>query len=170
MAFVIAKRNGTYEIRESRNSPNGPRSKTLATFRELDDKVIAKARARSDKPLSDDELRAAAQRAGAPGARAPIDRAARELIAELGKGRHLDPTLRRLLLDLLASGNGKEAARPVTDSERAVAEWMASTPRERGAALFDLLLLADALPHRDRIGMPLEFPRLDSNGNGRGDG
>jgi hypothetical protein len=168
MAFVVANRNGSYEIRESRSTPKGPRSKTLATFRELDDEVIEKARARSTKPISDEDLRMAAQRVGAPVARAPADRAARELIAELGKGRQLDRTLRHLLLDLLAGGNGEEAARPASDAERGVAEWMASTPRERGNALFDLLLLADALPHAGRVGKLLEFPPLHSNGNGDG--
>lgn len=170
MAFVVAKRNGTYEIRESRSTPKGPRSRTLATFRELDDEVIEKARARSTKPLDDEDVRVAAKRAGAPGARAPAERAARELIAELGRGRGLDPTLRRLLLDLLSGRNGEEEARKASDAERAIAEWMASTPRERGNALFDLLLLADALPHRGRVGKRLEFPPLHSNGNGHGRG
>jgi hypothetical protein len=170
MAFVVANRNGAYEVRESRSTSKGPRSRTLATFRELDDEVIEKARARAARPFSDEDLRAAARRAGAPGAPAPIDRAARELIAELGRGRRLDPTLRRLLVDLLAGGNGEEAARPTSDAERGVAEWMASTPRERGNALFDLLMLADALPHGARVGKPLEFPPLHSNGNGHGQG
>jgi hypothetical protein len=48
------------------------------------------------------------------------------------------------------------------DPSHAVAEWMAATPSERGKALVDLLLLADALPHRGRRDMPLRFPRLDS--------
>jgi hypothetical protein len=39
---------------------------------------------------------------------------------------------------------------------------MAATPAERGKALFDLLLLADALPSERRKGQPLRFPRLDS--------
>jgi hypothetical protein len=170
MAFVVATRNGTYEIRESRSTPKGPRSRTLATFRELDDAVIDKARARSDKSLSEQDVRKAAQRAGAPGARAVVDRAARELIAELGKGRRLDPALRHLLLDLLAGENGEEPARSSSETERAVAAWMASTPRERGNALVDLLLLTDALPHEGRAGKPLEFPRLNTNekGNVRG--
>ena len=38
---------------------------------------------------------------------------------------------------------------------------MASTPEERGKALVDLLLLADALPHGGRAGKPLEFPPLN---------
>jgi hypothetical protein len=163
MAYIVANKNGTYEIRESQSTPKGPRSKTLATFRELTDEVIEKARARAAKPLSEEELQNAARRVGVASARDPIDRAARELIAELGKGRRLDPTLRHLLVDLLATENGAGAQRPASDAERSVAEWMASTPRERGNALFDLLLLADALPHGRRVGKPLEFPPLDSS-------
>lgn len=100
---------------------------------------------------------------GAPIARPPIDRAARELIAELGKGRRLDPTLRHLLVDLLRRSDEKGAQpTPAGDAARAVAEWMAATAEERGNTLVDLLLLADALPSGGRRGKPLRFPRLDS--------
>jgi hypothetical protein len=165
MAFVVPTKRGEFEIRESRSTPKGPRSRTLASFKELSDEVIEKARAKAAKPPTPEELRSAARRAGAAVAPAPIDRAARELIAELGKGRQLDPTLRHMLTDLLGAENGDGGTKPASDAGRAVAEWMASTPRERGNALFDLLLLADALPHGGRVGKPLEFPRLDSNGH-----
>jgi hypothetical protein len=161
MAFVVPTKRGEFEVRESRNTPKGPRSRTLATFRELDDGVIEKARARAAKPPSAEELRNAARRAGAMIAPEPIDRAARELISELGKGRWLDPTLRHLLIDLLRREAASEPA-PVSDPQRSVAEWMASTPLERGKTLVDLLLLADALPHGGRRGKPLEFPPLAS--------
>jgi hypothetical protein len=165
MAFIVPRKRGGFELRESRNTAEGPRSRTLVTFKELTDEVIEKARSRAAKPLSKEELRRAAQRAGVPGARDPIDRAARELIAELGKGRRVDPALRDLLLDLLRRDGTQTIAMPppASDAERSVAEWMASTPQERGGALFDLLLLADALPHGGRMGKPLEFPRLDSS-------
>ena len=90
---------------------------------------------------------------------APIDRAARELIAELGRGEQLDPGLRRMLVDLLAEG---EKSRSAGDAVHSVAEWMSATPEKRGAALVDLLLLADALPHGGRVGKQLEFPPLNS--------
>jgi hypothetical protein len=154
MAFVVANKRGRFEIRESETTPRGPRSKTLASFRELSDDVIAKARARSSKALTAEEVREAATRAGAPGAWAPAERAARELISELGKGKELDPVLRSLLLDLL---NGKE---------RSVSEWMAASLDERGRALVDLLLLADAVPATRRRDRPLDFPRLDSAAHG----
>jgi hypothetical protein len=154
MAFVTATKRGGFEIRESQSTPKGPRSKTLATFRELDDGVIEKARARATKPVSPEELREAATRAGAPTAWTPIDRAARELISELSKGRELDPTLRRLLADLLG---GKEVP---------AAEWMSSSLEERGRALVDLLLLADAIPSDRRRRKSLAFPRMDSTAHG----
>jgi hypothetical protein len=159
MSFVVPTKRGEFEIRESRSTPRGPRSRTLATFRELSDEVIEKARAKAAKPPDAEELRNAARRAGAMVAPAPIDRAARELIAELGKGRHLDPGLRRMLVVLL-----EEDAKPRSagDAVHPVAEWMSATPEERGRALVDLLLLADALPHGGRVGKPLEFPPLNS--------
>ena len=160
MAYVVANKNGTYEIRESQNTPKGPRSKTLATFRELTDEVIEKARAKAAKPPDPEELRNAARRAGSTVAPKPVDRAARELIAELGRGSDLDPGLRQMLVDLLG-----EHAKPRSagDAVHPVAEWMSATPEDRGRALVDLLLLADALPHGGRVGKPLEFPPLDSN-------
>jgi hypothetical protein len=56
-------------------------------------------------------------------------------------------------------------APPADEAARSVALWMAATPEERGRALVDLLLLADALPSGARRGRPLRFPRLDSTGS-----
>lgn len=152
-------------MRESRGTARGPRSRTLASFRELTDEVIEKARERADKPPSPEELRRSARRAGAPVARPPIEQAARELIAELARGRRLDPTLHQILSELLQRGyrEGDEPS-PANEAARSVAIWMAATPEERGRALVDLLLLADALPSGGRRGKPLRFPRLDSTG------
>ena len=161
MAFVVPTRPGRFEIRESHSTARGPRSKTLASFRELTDDVIETARTKATTPPSAEELRRAARRAGAPVARPPIEQAARELIAGLAKGNRVDPTLRRILIDLLQHGY-RDARGPEEEAERAVATWMAATPAERGHALVELLLLADALPSGRRKGKPLRFPRLDS--------
>lgn len=163
MAYVAPAKGGRFEIRESHSTPKGPRSRTLASFRELDDSVIAKAREKASKAPDAAALRRAARRAGAPVALKPVDRAARELIAELAKGRRPTPPLRAMLLDLLRHGH-REGADPSAAKEaaRSVAEWMAATPEQRGGALVDLLLLADALPSGGRRGKPLRFPRLDS--------
>lgn len=163
MAFVVPTKSGRFELRESANTPEGPRSRTLASFRELDDAVVEKAQERASNDLDPTELRRAARKAGAPVAHPPVDKAARELIAELGRGRRPHPTLRRMLLDLLGSGHTEGGdPSPGREAEHAVAEWMAARPDERGKALVDLLLLADALPHGGRKGKPLKFPRLDS--------
>lgn len=157
MAFVVSTKRSTFEIRESFNTPRGPRSRTLATFAELTDEVIEKARERAAKPPTPEQLREAARRAGAPIALTPTDQAARELITELAKGHKLAPKLRHLLAD--AVGEWTEPT-PRPSSTRSAAEWIAATPQQRGKTLVDLLLLADALPSGGRRGKPLEFPRL----------
>jgi hypothetical protein len=163
MAFVVPTRQGGFEVRESRSTPKGPRSTTLVSFRELTDDVIERAREKSAKSPSAEELRRAARRAGAPVARSPIEQAARELIGELARGNRLEPHLQRILLELLQRGYREdERPSPANEAARSVAIWMAATPLERGNALVDLLLLADALPSGGRRGKPLRFPRLDS--------
>lgn len=164
MAFVVPTKSGRFEIRESASTPKGPRSRTLASFRELDDAVIEKARERASKGIDATELRHAAKRAGASVARKPVDRAARELIAELGKGRRLDPPLRQMLLDILRKPEGARGDERISSSDSApsISAWMAATPAERGKALVDLLLLVDALPPSGRKKEPLRFPQLDS--------
>jgi len=157
MAFITPAKSGRYEIRESRSTPAGPRSRTLATFKELDAAVIEKARARAQSPLDPAELRRAALRVGAPIAPTGVDRAARELLGRLGRGEEPSPMLRRLLLDALQSPQGQ----PVSDSARAASEWVDASASERGEALVDLLRLADAVPLRRRP-PDSEFPHLRS--------
>lgn len=165
MAFIVPTRKGSFEIRESHSSPHGPRSRTLANFRELNDEVIEKARAKAANPPSAEELRRAARRAGAPVTREPIEQAARELIAEIGKGNRLGPTLRQILIEMLERGYRESRdPSPANEAARSVVTWMAATAEERGRALVELLLLAEALPSGGRRGKPLEFPRLDSTG------
>jgi hypothetical protein len=164
MAFVVATKTGGFEVRESRSTPDGPRSRTLASFTELDDATIEKARARAAKPPSPDQLREAALRAGAPVAGEAVDEAARELLGLVGNGKRLDPMLRRLLVDALTREDASRSAQPssnVSDAARSAAEWIDTGPRQRGETLRDLLLLADALPVRLRSA-EIGFPRLKS--------
>lgn len=87
------------------------------------------------------------------------------MIAELARGKRLDPTLRQILIELLQNGYRESGdPSPASEAARSVAMWMSATPEERGRALVDLLLLADALPSSGRKGKPLRFPRLDSGG------
>lgn len=159
MAFVVSTRNGRFEVRESKSTPQGPRSRTLVSFLELTDELIEKAEKKAEKPIDSQELRRAARRAGAPVAGKPIDQAARKLISELGKGRKLDPPLRHLLTGLLPRERADDD-RPASDSGISVAAWVGATPEQRGKALVDLLLLADAVPSR-REKKPLRFPPLN---------
>jgi hypothetical protein len=134
------------------------------SFRELTDELIEKAQAKAEKPIDANELRSAARRAGAPVAGPPIDRAARALISELGKGRKLDPTLRHLLTNLLAREDPEDTVQPLSDSGLSVAAWVGATPEQRSRALVDLLLLADAIPSASRKKTPLRFPPFHRGG------
>jgi hypothetical protein len=158
MAFIVARQPGTWEIRESRATSAGPRSRTLASFHVLTAEVVQKAQARSPKPLDHARLRRAAARAGAPIDPEPSDRAAGELLAELAMGLKPRALLRRLLLDALEDEH--ERRRP-SDSARAAASWISATPQRRGVALRDLLLLADRFPSRRRS-PALRFPPIHS--------
>jgi hypothetical protein len=118
--------------------------------------VVTHALERAELPLTEDEVRRAARRAGAPVALAPADEAAATLIGELAAGRRPRPALARALADALPGPRRHENA---SDAERAVAPWIGTSLEERGEALRDLLLLADRLPARRR-GRTLRFPRL----------
>jgi hypothetical protein len=151
MAFVTAVRSGAFEVRESRSTPDGPRSRTLASFRELDEATIEKVIERAEKTPKRADLIQAALRAGATVAPPPADEAARTLLRSLAHGKSPSAMHRRLLLDALI------------DESRPAAEWMDASPVERGEALHDLLLLADAVPIRRRP-RKIAFPRIDSTG------
>jgi hypothetical protein len=162
MAFVIPTKRGGFEVRESHSTPAGPRSRTLATFKEMSDEVIEKARARAAKPPSAEQLRAAAARAGAPFSGPPVDRAARETLQLVAGGEQLDPMLRRLLLDALSPQEERGQSAIVSDAARSASQWIGASPQRRGEALRDLLELADALPIRIRP-EEIGFPRLNSD-------
>lgn len=162
MAFVTATKNGRYEIRESRSTPDGPRSRTLASFKELDEEAVEKAIARAKTPLDAEQVRRAALRVGAPVAPSPVDRAARELLGRLAKGEQASPMVKRLLLAALEGPDSDALHRPeVSDAARSASEWIDAGPDERGEALEDLLRLTDAVPLRRRP-QTIGFPRLSS--------
>jgi len=146
-----------WEIRESRTTAAGPRARTLATFRVLSAEVLERARTRSSRPVSADELRAIATRAGAPVLARSPNQSAGELLAELASGSQPRPALRKLLLDAI----DPNPAEPASDSARAAARWIAVSPARRGETLRDLLLLADRLP-TGRASARARFPRIQS--------
>lgn len=157
MAYVVPRRSGGWELRESRATPAGPRARTLASFKTLDGETIDHAIRRASRPLPAEAIRRAATRAGAPIAWDLPDAAGAELLRRLLRHREQPaPAVKRLLLAAL--GGSVE----ITDAERQAAEWIGATTTERGETLVDLLSLADALPSR-RSG-ELTFPRLVSVG------
>lgn len=149
MAFVTAKRGGTFEAREAYATPEGPRSRTLATFRELDAASIEKIVSRAEKAPPIDELIRSTLRAGGTIAAKPVDESARETLRLIARGERPNGKLARLLREAL------------TDGVPSAAQWLGTTPAERGEALRDLLLLTDAIPLRRRP-RRIGFPRIDS--------
>jgi hypothetical protein len=143
MAYLVTRPGGIWEVRESRSTTAGPRSRTLATFRTLTPEVVERARARASGPLTDKDLRMAAVRAGAPVASEEANRAGAELLAALAAGGGPRPVLRRLLRDALQPDRAT-----TSDSAREAGRWVAATAQQRGETLRDLLLLSDALPPR----------------------
>lgn len=156
MAYIVPRAGGTWEIRESHTTPSGPRSRTLATFRELTPGIVSRAQARAGRPLEAGELRQAARRVGAPVAPPDGDRAAGELLTELAAGRPPRPALARLLVESLGA-----APTSPQGNAQAAAAWIGVSPRKRGDILRELLLLVDHLPRREFRERP-RFPRIRS--------
>jgi len=65
MAYVAARRNGRFEIRESVHTPKGPRARSLAGFEVLSDEVLTRAEGRAVRPFDADAVIASGRRAGA---------------------------------------------------------------------------------------------------------
>jgi len=65
MAYVVARRGGRFEIRESLHTAKGPRSRTLAGFDVLTDDVLAAAARRAQRPFDSEAVIRSGRRAGA---------------------------------------------------------------------------------------------------------
>lgn len=165
MAYVVATHPGRFEVRESKATDKGPRSRTLASFRELTDEVTEKVQATAAKPPTAEDLRKAALKAGAPIQDSELDEATKKALRRIASGDRPRPLLRRLLLDALLEENGREQAPAsagfVSDAARSAREWIGAAPEERAKALQDLLELVDALPIRPRP-HKIGFPHLKS--------
>ncbi len=158
MAFVVRRRTGQWEIRESVTTPSGPRSRTLVTFGVLTGDVLARAEEAATRPIDPARLRRSAWRSGARVAEPEVDRLSRQLVHRMARGDRPNPALSALLSEGLG---GRDRIR--SDD---LALWVGASPEERGEALVDLLSLSDALPPRPRE--PLRFPRLSTRGAGGG--
>lgn len=161
MAYVVARGSG-WELRQSRRTGDGPRSRTLVTFRSLGTEELERAVERSAGRLDRDAVVAAARRAGAPVEPDVATSAGASLLTELAAGREPSPGVRRALLDAL----GVERA-VLSPAERAASAWFGRDDAERGLALRDLLLLVDALPPPSRgLARRSRFPRLATGRRG----
>ena len=155
MASIVRGRGNSWEVRESVRTHRGPRSRTLATFRQLDEDAIDLALSRASVLLTAEDLVANANRAGAPVGMNQADEAAATLMREFAYGRKPRYALRRLLqatFDELPGGTG--------DVGSAV-EWVGASLEQRAKTLEDLLLLTDSMPIKRRG--RLTFPRLTSS-------
>jgi hypothetical protein len=66
VAYVVARANGRFEIRESVHTSKGPRARSLANFELLTDGVLNKAAGRSTRPFDPVAVLGSADRVGAP--------------------------------------------------------------------------------------------------------
>jgi hypothetical protein len=155
MAYVAARRNGRFEVRESLHTRKGPRAHTLASFEVLTDEVLTSAAAKAERPFDVHAVLASGRRAGAPVATVGVEEStdpSRAAAAQSGTGE--------------ASERGGSASRFV-ESSRRMALALRRTPAtgrttNPGAALIDLLGFADAVT-RSQPARPLEpltFPVL----------
>ncbi|MGA7704577.1 MAG: hypothetical protein WB998_06735, partial [Solirubrobacteraceae bacterium] len=135
MAYVVARRSGRFEIRESLHTARGPRSRTLAGFSVLNDEVLAAAARRAQRPFDADAVLRSGRKAGA-----------RVQVASSGASRVRDRFL----------AGSKTMASSVSRAPATVARG------DAGAALLELLGFADTVraSHAPRPGKPLAFPVL----------
>lgn len=158
MAFIVSRPNGTWEARESFRTEAGPRSRSLATFRELSPQVIQRIVERVSKPLDIEDLRQRALRAGVPTATG-VDR----LSARVAREITLDGPPSRSRSILLT-----DALRDKSELPHHLARmklWAGATDDERADALADLLRASRAFPPVDwekRDRRP-RFPRIETN-------
>jgi hypothetical protein len=152
MAYVVARPKGRFEIRESVHTDKGPRARTLASFKELTNEVLARARRRASRPFDTKAVRASAERAEhtivPAGARATASTTSAP--ARSRAPRHRQPESR------------------FVESSRRMARALAARPpragvrRDPGDALIDLLGLVAQVsafgPRRSPE--PLRFPPL----------
>jgi hypothetical protein len=157
MASVVQRSDGRFELRESVSTPDGPRSRTLAIFRELTREVLDHARERAQKPFDEHAVVAQAQKLGLHVKELLGSDETARFIARV-QASSLWPTHVRAVLDSV----GSVVLAPLPDHLEPMVEWMGADDERRGRALVDLLGLTHAIV-RNRPSTrtePLRFPRL----------
>lgn len=156
MSYVIGRRDGRFEIRESVHTPAGPRARTLATFTTLTDQVLAHAEGRATRRFDRDLV---IERALARGARYEPPKPAllaRELVRAMAAGERLPPALAAALRHQLLTDDDT-----VPDSIPPLIDWLGASSADRGEALRQLLRMTDRIPVRHRRRQK-RFPHLRS--------
>jgi hypothetical protein len=145
MAYVVTRRGGRFEIRESFNTAKGPRSRTLAGFQVLTDSVMEAAARRAQRPFDAEAVLRSGRRAGArvQVANSGTDRAqerflagSRRMASALGRaqpaGTDIDPGT--ALIELLGFADTIKASQPPRPFEALtfpslarIVEWRADT-------------------------------------------
>jgi hypothetical protein len=156
MAYVIARKDGRFEIRESHTTPRGPRSRTLATFGVLTDAVLEHAWGRARSHFDKRAIRQRAVELGAHTTTGSIAVDARRLITALRNGEQLPPDLAELLRRELPPP--AELHNTMSDAP----DWIGASDEQRGRTLVDLLDLATRVPRRRRP-EELTFPVIRSS-------
>lgn len=162
MAYLVRRSPTRIEIRESRSTPRGPRSRVLASFRRvLTRDVVDRAAARATRPFDSDALVRRARTLGIPVRERSREPEARALLSRLRRGDPLDPVLAASLRRALE----RLPDAPIPESLAEVSEWLGASAAQRGAALRELLDLygrvAGSRPPRRRRERA-RFPRFSS--------
>jgi hypothetical protein len=123
MAYVVPRKSGRFEIRESLYTPGGPRSRTLAGFRVLTDQILDAAAQRAQRPFDREAVIRSGRRAEAriqvsnPGGTRARDRflaGSRRMAGAIARpapaARRTDPGA--ALLELLGFADTIRAAQP----------------------------------------------------------
>jgi hypothetical protein len=164
MAYLVRRSPTRFEIRESRSTPRGARSRVLASFLEvLTRDVLDRAAARATRPFDAAALVRRARALGIPVRERSREPEARALLSRLRRRDSLDPVLAASLRRALA----RLPEAPIPESLAEVSEWVGASAAaaERGAALRELLDLygriARSRPPRRRR-QRARFPRFSS--------
>jgi len=163
MAYLVRHAGDRIEIRESRSTAKGPRSRQLARFAgALTPAVLARAAARATRPFDAEALVRRAHVMGIPVESRGPESEARALLARLRRADPIDPVMAGLLVRALEGTSKVQLPEQVAE----VAEWIGAPPAARGAALRDLLdafgrIASSRAPLRDRPRKP--YPRFSSS-------
>jgi hypothetical protein len=160
MAFVVERADGRYEIRETVRTPKGPRARTLAIFAECSDEVLDHAESRAVGRFDRDAILAKLPLFVIPWKRSDhtVD-LARELLADLARGRPLPPAFVGALKQALADRPDE-----MPDTIPPMLDWVGASAERRAGVSRQLLKMIDGFPRR-AADPSLDFPPIDSRGN-----